>query len=301
MEILFKRFSLLFCIDILLGGNATISPFKRGEKKYHVTIGAIFKNEAQYLKEWIEFHRIVGVEHFYLYNNGSNDNYMDILHPYVEQGFVTLVDWPYQQAQMQCYGDIITKFRGETEWLGLIDIDEFVVPKSVMNIREALHPFRYAPSVLIYWRVFGTSGLMNRERDGLVTEDFTVSWPKYYTVGKCFLNMNYDFDIEFARNACIHHNAWGSYHGIHYPPVNVFGYPVVKSVHRHNDQDIPLQINHYFTKSYMEYQEKRSKGDVYFKLNPHDEAYFLAHEERCQIVDYSAYRFLIRLKRAVKQ
>ena len=45
-----------------------ISPKKRdmAERQYKVSIGAIFKNEALYLKEWIEFHRIVGVEHFYL-------------------------------------------------------------------------------------------------------------------------------------------------------------------------------------------------------------------------------------------
>ncbi len=288
-------------IASLFWGNwmKVFHPHPKTNRKYHVTIGAIFKNEAPYLKEWIEFHRIVGVEHFYLYNNCSDDNYMDVLYPYIKQGVVTLIDWPYQQAQMQCYADIIKRFHNETEWLGLIDIDEFVIPKSDLTISEVLQSFRYAPSVLIYWRIFGTSGLMNRERAGLVTEDFTVSWPKYYTVGKCFLNMNYNFDMSSPRNTCIHHKAWGSYHGLSYPPVNVFGYPVVNSTHRYNKQPIPLQINHYFTKSYMEYQEKKSKGDVYFKLNPHDEEYFFAHEEWCQDVDYSAYRFLIKLKQAM--
>ena len=46
-----------------------------GEKKYKVSICAIFKNEGKYLREWIEFHRIIGIEHFYLYNNNSDDNY----------------------------------------------------------------------------------------------------------------------------------------------------------------------------------------------------------------------------------
>lgn len=276
-------------------------PCKKVNKKYHVAIGAIFKNEAPYLKEWVEFHRIVGVEHFYLYNNCSDDNYMDVLRPYINQGIVTLIEWPYQQAQIQCYADIINRFHNETEWLGFIDIDEFVIPKSTTTIYAALSSFRYAPSVLIYWRVFGTSGLVDRNRGGLVTEDFVVSWPKYYTVGKCFLNMDYEFDTKSVRNTCIHHMAWGKYHGVPCPPVNIFGFPVVKSVHPYKNQSVPLQINHYFTKSYMEYQEKRSKGDVYFKLNPHDEAYFFAHEEQCQDVDYSAYRFLIKLKQSMNK
>ena len=44
-------------------------------KSYNVSACAIFQNEAPYLKEWIEYHRLIGVEHFYLYNNGSTDNY----------------------------------------------------------------------------------------------------------------------------------------------------------------------------------------------------------------------------------
>jgi hypothetical protein len=34
---------------------------------------AIFKDEASYLPEWFEFHRLVGVERFFLYDNGSSD------------------------------------------------------------------------------------------------------------------------------------------------------------------------------------------------------------------------------------
>ena len=71
-------------------------------KQYKVSVCAIFKNEAPYLKEWIEFNRIVGVEHFYLYNNNSEDNYEEIIAPYIKKGLVTLVQWPKSQAQMEC-------------------------------------------------------------------------------------------------------------------------------------------------------------------------------------------------------
>lgn len=54
-------------------------------RKY-LSICAIFRNEADYLKEWIEFHRLVGVEHFFLYNNFSEDAYLSILGDYIGQG-----------------------------------------------------------------------------------------------------------------------------------------------------------------------------------------------------------------------
>ena len=34
------------------------------DKKYYVSVCAIFKNEGKYLREWIEYHLTAGVEHF---------------------------------------------------------------------------------------------------------------------------------------------------------------------------------------------------------------------------------------------
>jgi hypothetical protein len=45
-----------------------------------------FKNPARFLPEWIEFHQIVGFEHFYLYNDNSTDAYLGALTPYREEG-----------------------------------------------------------------------------------------------------------------------------------------------------------------------------------------------------------------------
>ena len=62
--------------------------------KPYLSICAIYRDEAPYLREWIEFHRLVGVERFFLYNNGSEDDHLEVLAPYVEDGIVVLHDWP---------------------------------------------------------------------------------------------------------------------------------------------------------------------------------------------------------------
>ena len=46
---------------------------------FYLTISAIMKNEGPYLKEWLEFHHMVGVEHFFLYDNNSDDKTREIL------------------------------------------------------------------------------------------------------------------------------------------------------------------------------------------------------------------------------
>lgn len=267
------------------------------DKRYNASVCAIFKNEAPYLREWLEFNHLVGVEHFYMYNNNSEDDFRTVLEPYIKSGLVTLVEWPYNQKQMEAYMDCIQKYSSETKWLGFIDIDEFIVPKSTDTIYEFLQPFeKKAGSVNIYWRLFGTSGLIDRDLDGLVSEDFTVCWPKYCDIGKCFYNTAFGFNYNSKKCDCLHHWFWANNKGIDIPPVNIFNHICIGNRNIADREDFPIQINHYFTKSYKEYALKKAKGDVYFKINPHDEEYFYEHEMKCTSTDYSAYKFLVKLK-----
>lgn len=270
-------------------------------KKFNVSICAIFKNEAPYLKEWLIFNHIIGVDHFYMYNNNSDDDYINVLQPYIDAGLVTLIQWPHNQKQMECYMDCINTFSAETKWLGFIDIDEFIVPKSTDNVYDFLKNFENRGSVNIYWKLFGTSGKIDRDLSGLVVEDFSICWPKYCDIGKCFYNTSFGFNPTSPKSKQLHHKLWANYKGIDIPPVNVFGHVCAGDRHKADSADFPIQINHYFTKTYKEYAMKRAKGDVYFKINPHDEEYFYEHEMKCTDVDYSAYKYLIKLKLEIKK
>lgn len=273
-------------------------------KKFKVAICAIFKNEAAYLKEWIEYHKIVGIDHFYLYNNNSEDNYKDVLQPYIDCGLVSLIQWPQNQAQMQAYCDGIDKFGREAEWLTFIDIDEFIVPNTTDTVYDFLKPFqKKRPVVIAYWKMFGTSGKISRSISDLVTEDLYICWNKYTDIGKIFFNTAYVFDKDDSRNKVLHHYAWGKFGVVPIPPVNVFDKvcvfgknPVPKSVMY---DYFPLQINHYFTKTYNEYLKKCAKGDVYFKINPHTENYFYEHEMKNKSTDFHIYKYIIKLKLAM--
>lgn len=286
--------------SVIYKGMLILAKPKIVKKKYNVSVCAIFKNEAIYLKEWIEFNHIVGVDHFYLYNNNSEDDYLSILTPYIDRGLVTLTEWPYNQKQMECYMTCIEDYASETKWLGFIDIDEFIVPKSTDSIYEFLQPFeKKAGAVNIYWKLFGTSGKMDRSLLGLVCEDFTVCWPKYCDIGKCFYNTAFKFNKNSQKASCLHHWFWVDYKGRGIPPVNIFNHICIGNRNVANSNDFPIQINHYFTKTYKEYILKKAKGDVYFEINPHDEEYFYEHEMKCTNIDYSAYKFLIKLKIAM--
>lgn len=275
------------------------------EKKYRVAIAAIFKNEAPYLKEWIEFHRIIGVDHFYMYNNNSEDNGVEILESYICKGIVTLKEWPQNQAQMAAYRDAVENYKEEANWIGFIDIDEFVVPNTEKYLYTILENFKNRPAILLYWNFFCTSGFLKRDRKRLVTEDFTVCMPKYYRLGKCFYNTAYEIDFTLAKNACLHHELWTCLpkkcgEGGVFPPINVYDEPAFNNRHILGKSRMPVHINHYFSKSFQEYHDKMNKSDVYHKKNPHDLPYLLWHENHCNTVNVSAYRYLIELKLAME-
>lgn len=270
-------------------------------KKYIVSVCAIFKDEAPYLQEWIEFCRTIGVDHFYLYNNNSVDDFMNILQPYIKDEIVTLIDWPQNQQQMQAYLNCIERFSGETNWIGFIDIDEFIVPIHDNNIKNYLYKFSKYPSVKLYWQVFGTSGYLTRDITSPVVADFTVCWRKHDEVGKCFYNTAFDFNPNVSQNKGFHHSFWGVHNGINIPPVNCFGAFSNRGIEKANTTDFPIQINHYFTKSLNEYVHKASKGDVYYKKNPHDFSYFYRHEMCSGEVDYHAYKYLVKVKQVLQR
>ncbi len=267
--------------------------------QYRVSICGIFKNECIYLKEWIEFHKIVGIDHFYLYDNNSNDDFESVLRPYVEDGTVTLEKWGADHDQMGAYRHCIKNHRMESEWIGFIDIDEFVVPIEEDSVIDVLNRFQNRPAVLVYWKLFGSGGIMSRPTEELVTDSFVVCPTKLCNAGKVFYNTKYDFSFEDKRNALLHHVMRCSYKGnISLPTVNIFGKVsfFYEGISFSRGKCL-MQINHYFSKSRDEYiKKKMEKSDVYFEENPHTLDYWLMHENWCDDTDYKIYKYIARLK-----
>src|SRR6476646_7565853 len=123
-------FQILFFVFLILFAPC------QAEYKYELSICAIFQGEAAYLKVWIEFHRLMGVEHFYLYNHRSQDHYKEVLKPYIAAGLVELIDKPkvanrikvFNRLQCKCYTECLRQARGICKWVAFIDIDEYLFP-----------------------------------------------------------------------------------------------------------------------------------------------------------------------------
>jgi hypothetical protein len=131
------------------------------------------------LVEWIEYHRIVGVEHFFLYDTNAwdvDDNQLlyVVLQDYITSGVVTVVRWPYQNcvknmgsgrwvnimapkkngvefsnvffqppravSQTAALASCFSRFKSTSKWMAHMDDDEYLVSTSRnFNIPERIH------------------------------------------------------------------------------------------------------------------------------------------------------------------
>ena len=285
-----------FLVSFLLFINKM---FKRSNKEYKdiVSLCGIFKNEGKYLEEWIQYHLVVGIDHFYLYNNNSDDNYLQVLEPYIENGIVDLIEWPYDHAQMKAYEDCYSKHKNDTNWLTFIDVDEFICPIADDNIKSWLKSYKNYPGVAVYWKQFGSNGKLKHNYDQLVIEQYTQCWQKLSVFTKMFCNIEYrleDFDNMHIMQSTLF--------GFKIAPINQFKkmigfginrFPVFKS----NEL---IQINHYWGKAYDIFQDKLNRSDAYYQNSSERkkirEKLLKSHEAMCTDRDFTIQRFLLYTK-----
>lgn len=140
----------------------------RLEDSMSLSICAVFKNEAPYLREWIEFHRIIGVGTFYLYENGSSDDWRLAVKPYIQEGAVKIVDWSRRDRvdwrdlgwQVAAYQHFIENHRKSPDWVAFIDCDEFLFSSLSKNVLDLLEqrPFSEYGAIGVNWMCFGAGG-----------------------------------------------------------------------------------------------------------------------------------------------
>lgn len=294
---------MLFYNSLCKGWITLMGSHDRRKMKYEVSLCLIFKNEAKFLKEWLDYHITVGVDHFYLYNNNSDDNYLDVIQTYMEEGLVTLVDWPDKNSQFKAYKHCFENYRNESKWISFLDADEFVCPKYKSTIGEWLKGFDKYPAVNIHWLMFCTGGVLKHDYNRNVIEQYYVSWDNLSSHGKCFINTRYD--IANFNTWYVHHHTYMYRKILGFrmviPAVNQFGYICIvdhtwgggKDKLKHST----IQINHYFTKAWDIWSSKMHKTDVLYSKNPKsDIRYFYKYEDKCISQNYTIQRFFIKMK-----
>jgi|GEM_PF-1062026 Predicted glycosyltransferases len=258
-------------------------------KKYKLSVCAIMKNEAPYLIEWLEFHKLVGVEKFYLYDNGSTDNTFDIVDYYVQSGDVVFHNWPTVPGQMSAYDHCLQTYRAASEWMAFIDLDEFLFCTEKTNLRDILDEFAEFPGVGVNWLCFGSSGHKTRP-EGLQIANFTRRAEDEFGPNKLVKSI---IRPEQAIRPASPHSFLCTNNSL---AVTENKEPVIDVSERHSVKK--LRINHYVTRSEEEGQQKimRARADT----NQFKDTSFLEAHNRNEIEDLTIQRFVPQLLKRVQ-
>lgn len=223
----------------------------------YLSICAIVRDENTYLPEWIEYHKLLGVEKFYLYDNESRIPLSETLARDVAEGTVIVIPFPGHGAQRAAYTDGAHRHGDKTFWMAFIDVDEFMLPRHGDDLRTFFKDYEEFAGVCLNWRLFGTSGHETRP-SGLQIENFLTRVPDQISY-----NVNVKtiaqpkFLIEPNQNCAGHY--WSYTQG--QTCVNTEKIPVAShSDNSGSPSDRPAYLNHYYTRSKMEFMEKVARG-----------------------------------------
>ena len=137
-----------------------------------IALVAIVKNEAAYLEEWLAYHLALGVDHFFIYDNGSTDDSAELLERYINHGLVTRIDWPIGGGQLSAYNHSLRMFGNTAEWIGYYHPDEFLVPLEDDDIPSFQARYPDAADLRVPRVEYGFSGHRTKPT-GLSIDEYT--------------------------------------------------------------------------------------------------------------------------------
>lgn len=116
-------------------------------RSFNLTLASMVnKINSPLLCEWLVYNLLLGVEHFYLFDNravhtiGLTPSVTGCLQPFLDANLVTLLYFPYvplggktwqehwNTIQKSFFTSVLQQFGPFTEWMGIYDMDEYFVP-----------------------------------------------------------------------------------------------------------------------------------------------------------------------------
>lgn len=263
---------------------------------HNLSICAIVRDETD-IKEWLHFHRIVGVKHFYIYDNQSNPPVKDILKKEISDGIADCMSWPGNgDVQMPAYSHCLNTFKDQNDWIIVLDADEYIYGRTDDNILNIFKDYE-KPGIgglAINWQLVGSNGKIDRP-EGLVIENYTKMMPKDHPENKHIKTAYRRFAVRPGLDP--HHFLYQS----GYNAVNE-NYEIVKGPFSTHSSS-RIIINHYVLKSLSDYKKnKLSRPRADTSKHPGKSLEdFYRFDKDCNSDNFDIQRFIPRLKEEMEK
>lgn len=265
---------------------------------HYLSVIAIFKNESHSIGEWINHYKNEGVDHFYLIDNGSTDDYLKKIQFFINEGTITLIKDDTKWAQIELYNKHFLAKKTESRWFLICDLDEFVYARGkYLKITDFLKSLsKKVGAVRIPWKVFGSSGYVSQP--DRIIPSFTqrclydnLSNPgmkdKSESLSKVIVRSS------SLRRFDVHYCDVKKKHQIIDPAKNTID-PLVNHediVYQETNEQLLsafyLHLNHYAIQSlqwFMEVKSTRGAADTKEHDNVRNEAYFHNYDENANAI-----------------
>lgn len=166
-----------------------------------IALCAIAKNELNYIEEWVAYHKIVGFDDIFIYDNVSDDGTSELLQALNKIGEIKRIHWPRKEnvpPQRHAYNDFLEYYARNYDYVLICDIDEFFythfnsVKDFILNAKKANNNFG---AIAIPWLMFGANGKEFKE-PGLVMDRFNTTRSYMNSEVKSLFDPNKAFNMR---------------------------------------------------------------------------------------------------------
>lgn len=243
--------------------------------KYNYTTCLLIKNENKYLNEWLNHHISIGIEHFYIYDNGEKESVQDILKNFSPELY-TVIDWHsgYKHMQIDAYNHCLKNYGNESRWIAFIDTDEFIECDNI----SFLNNYEKYSHVKLYWNIYDANGQVSYS--SLPVRERFTHVAKGVNIGinyKSIVQPKYIIEMFVHEPRCIIDGCF------------------VKDTY----------ISHYYTKSLEEWIEKIKRGtcsnscyrkyNEFFNINQNMQQYYNSSMKQLEQSYTKGYKYDIRI------
>ena len=156
--------------------------------KHYLSVAVLIKTKFfDSLKEWFLWNKFIGVDHFYMVDNGCEPSLEDFFKNFSEDiTFVpnNVIDSSYK-VQSLIYQDIYKKYKNESKWMAFIDDDEYIISPLEYSFLDFLKTIEDKRGLEINWRLFSPEGWWAHEGREWHNKTFILDRYKKYYAHRC--------------------------------------------------------------------------------------------------------------------
>lgn len=241
--------------------------FKIPFQDINICMCSIVKKENLYLKDFINHYKLLGYNHFYIYdNNDKNEEKLnDIISEEINTGLITVIDFRGYRGknggpQMDAYYNCYDNYKHYCSWISFFDVDEFLILENDTSLKQLMENSRYknCEGISVNWKIHHDNELLFYENISVksrfkgIKENYKSNTTKLIARGNLKNNLKksysahtlwYDIELCNSLGNRITPRFWITPHSYKY-----------------------AYLSHYYTKTISEYIIKIKKGNVYYNF-----------------------------------